>query len=117
MRTIGKWMLAGLIAGVSPASLASTDLEAEYVAAIHSRVLANWIVPATLKPGSRCEVSVAQLPGGTIASAVATEDCEFDEAGKASIEAAVLRAQPLPYRGFEAVFNRRMILVFQAPAR
>jgi len=80
-------------------------------------VLANWIPPTTLKPGARCEVSVAQLPGGTIAGAAATAACEFDEAGKASIEAAVLRAQPLPYRGFEAVFNRRMNLVFQAPAR
>lgn len=117
MRTIGKWMLAGLIAGISPASQASTDLEAEYVAAIHSRVLANWIVPATLKPGSHCEVKVVQLPGGTIASAVATENCKFDEAGKASIEAAVLRAQPLPYRGFESVFQRWIMLNFQAPPR
>lgn len=117
MRTIGKWMLAGLIAGFTPPSLAYTDLEAEYVAAIHSRVLANWTLPATLKPGSRCEVKVVQLPGGTIASATATADCEFDEAGKASIETAVLRAQPLPYRGFESVFQRWMMLNFQAPLR
>lgn len=117
MTTIGKWMLAGLIAGFSPASLASTDLEAEYVAAIHSRVLAGWTPPATLKPGSHCAVEFGQLPGGAIVSAVVTPDCEFDAAGKASIEAAVLRAQPLPYRGFEAVFSRRMTLIFQAPTR
>lgn len=117
MRTIGKWMLAGLIAGFSPASMASSDLQAEYAMAIHSRVLANWTTPATLKPGSHCEVKVVQLPGGMIASATTTADCEFDGAGKASIEAAVLRAQPLPYRGFESVFQRWMMLKFQAPPR
>ncbi len=117
MRTIALGLLAGLIASFSPASMASTDLEAEYVAAIHSRVLANWTLPATLKPGSHCEVKVVQLPGGMIASAAATGDCGFDEAGQASIEAAVLRAQPLPYRGFESVFQRWIVLKFQAPSR
>jgi hypothetical protein len=32
----------------------------------------------------------------------------YDEAGKRSIEAAVLNAQPLPYRGFESVFARTL---------
>jgi colicin import membrane protein len=30
------------------------------------------------------------------------------------VEAAVLKAQPLPYQGFESVFNRTLILKFRA---
>lgn len=114
---MGTWVVAGVIAGFSPAAVASSDLQADYAVAIHSRVLANWTPPATLEPGSHCKVKVVQLPGGTVASATATADCEFDEAGKASIEAAVLRAQPLPYTGFESVFQRWMTLNFQIPSR
>jgi colicin import membrane protein len=30
------------------------------------------------------------------------------------VEAAVLKAQPLPYAGFETVFNRTLLLNFEA---
>ncbi|TWR29546.1 protein TolA, partial [Xanthomonas vasicola] len=40
--------------------------------------------------------------------------CPYDEAGQRSIEAAVLSAQPLPYRGFESVFQRNLTFVFTA---
>ena len=43
--------------------------------------------------------------------------CPYDEAGRRSVEAAVLKAQPLPYQGFESVFNRTLILNFRAEDR
>ena len=36
----------------------------------------------------------------------------MNRAGR-SIEEAVLKAQPLPYQGFEAVFQRNLILNFR----
>jgi len=47
-------------------------------------------------------------------SAKVSPDCPFDEAGRRSIEAAVLNAQPLPYRGFETVFQRTINFNFTA---
>ena len=43
--------------------------------------------------------------------------CPYDELGRRSVEAAVLKAQPLPYAGFEAVFQRTLRLNFVAQER
>ena len=43
--------------------------------------------------------------------------CPYDELGRRSVEAAVLKAQPLPYAGFEAVFSRNLNLNFEAQDR
>jgi len=43
--------------------------------------------------------------------------CPMDAAGQRSIEAAVLKAQPLPYRGFEPVFRRKLTFIFEAQDR
>lgn len=67
--------------------------------------------------GTRCKVLVTQLPGGEVISAEVQPGCPMDAAGQRSIEAAVLKAQPLPYRGFEPVFNRRLIFNFEAQDR
>jgi colicin import membrane protein len=67
--------------------------------------------------GTRCKVEVTQLPGGEVISADVQPGCAMDPAGQRSLEAAVLRAQPLPYRGFEPVFNRRLIFTFEAQDR
>jgi len=39
--------------------------------------------------------------------------CPYDALGKRSLEAAVLKASPLPYAGFEDVFSRDVILTFR----
>ncbi|MEO6364766.1 MAG: protein TolA, partial [Luteimonas sp.] len=41
----------------------------------------------------------------------------YDAIGRRSVEAAVLKAQPLPYAGFEEVFNRTLILSFDPQDR
>ncbi|MDA4516076.1 cell envelope integrity protein TolA, partial [Escherichia coli] len=84
----------------------SDDLSAKYAAAIQAKVLAQWVRPDSVPLGQRCQITINQLPGGTVRSATVSAGCPFDEAGKRSIEAAVLNAQPLPYRGFEQVFAR-----------
>jgi colicin import membrane protein len=43
--------------------------------------------------------------------------CPYDELGRRSVEAAVLKAQPLPYAGFETVFSRTLTLNFEAQDR
>lgn len=91
----------------------SDDLSAKYAAAIQAKVQAAWIRPENIASGQRCQVVITQLRGGRVLSAKVSGNCPYDEAGKRSIEAAVLNAQPLPYAGFESVFNRELILNFR----
>jgi len=92
----------------------SDDLRAKYAAAIQQKVLAAWTRPDNVPFGQRCKIVIVQLPGGNVNSAKVSPDCPFDEAGRRSIEAAVLNAQPLPYRGFEEVFSRQLNFTFTA---
>ena len=91
----------------------SDDLTAKYAAAIQAKVQDAWIRPENIASGQRCQIVITQLRGGRVLSAKVGANCPYDEAGKRSIEAAVLNAQPLPYAGFEQVFNRELILNFR----
>lgn len=93
---------------------ADANLKGEYAAAIQKAVLSQWIRPDSVPLGQRCTIAIRQLPGGEVVEAKVAANCPYDEAGKRSIEAAVLRAQPLPYRGFESVFQRNLTFNFTA---
>lgn len=95
----------------------NTDLSAKYAAAIQQAVLSQWVRPDSVPLGQKCKISIKQIPGGTVMEAKVSPDCPYDEAGRRSIEAAVLRAQPLPYRGFEPVFVRELTFNFTAQDR
>ena len=95
----------------------SNDLTAKYAAAIQQAVLNQWVRPDTIPRGQRCKLVIHQLPGGEVASVDFGAGCPYDDAGRRSVEAAVLRAQPLPYRGFESVFNRTLNFTFEAQDR
>jgi colicin import membrane protein len=91
------------------------SLLGRYVVAIQQAVERSWIRPETIRPGQPCEVRIVQIPGGEVISATVQPSCRYDELGKRSVEAAVLRAQPLPYTGYESVFRREIIFTFRAP--
>ncbi|HYM85657.1 MAG TPA: cell envelope integrity protein TolA [Pseudoxanthomonas sp.] len=93
------------------------DLTAKYVAAIQSAVTGQWNRPESVPVGTRCRVVIRQLPGGQVMSAEVQPGCAMDQAGQDSLERAVLKAQPLPYRGFESVFNRTLNFNFTAQER
>ena len=97
----------------------SEDLTAKYVAAVQQAVLNQWIRPDSIPVGQRCRLTIRQLPGGEVpeGGVTFTSGCPYDEAGRRSVEAAILRAQPLPYRGFESVFQRTLNFNFEAKDR
>ncbi|QSX73516.1 cell envelope integrity protein TolA [Lysobacter arenosi] len=96
---------------------ADTGLQARYAAALQEAILSKWTRPETIPVGSRCTLLIRQLPGGQVMSAEVSEPCAYDEQGRRSIEAAVRKAQPLPYAGFEKVFARDLTLKFTAQDR
>lgn len=94
-----------------------TGLEQRYVAAIQSAILRNWTRPDTVPIGQKCRIVIRQIPGGEVVSADVDPSCPYDAQGRRSVEAAVLKAQPLPYVGFESVFRREIRFNFEAQDR
>lgn len=93
------------------------DLRARYAAALQAAILRNWTRPETVTVGQRCRIVIRQIPGGEVVDAQVDPSCPYDELGRRSVEAAVLKAQPLPYAGFERVFARTLTLNFEAQDR
>ncbi|MBS7456773.1 cell envelope integrity protein TolA [Coralloluteibacterium stylophorae] len=94
-----------------------SSLQAQYSLAIQEAILRHWRRPETVPLGTPCELRIIQIPGGEVINADVVGNCPFDAVGKRSIEAAVLNASPLPYAGFESVFNRQLNLKFTAQDR
>jgi len=89
-----------------------TGLLGQYLAAVQNAVTQNWLRPDNM-PNVPCVVHIVQSPGGNVMSAKVDPSCPYDEAGKRSVENAVLRANPLPYQGFETVFQRNLNFTFR----
>ncbi|MBK6434751.1 MAG: cell envelope integrity protein TolA [Rhodanobacteraceae bacterium] len=85
----------------------------QYKLAITNTIDRNWLRPESLREGFRCNVTVTQIPGGEVIL-VDTSSCIGDPNIVRSIEAAVQR-EPLPYRGFENVFARKVTVPFCYP--
>ena len=92
-------------------------LEGQYATALQQAIRSKWTRPETVPLGTKCTIVIKQLRGGEVTSVNVSSPCAYDEQGRRSIEAAVLKAQPLPYAGFESVFNRTLILNFEARDR
>jgi colicin import membrane protein len=84
----------------------------QYVRLIENRIQQNWIRPASAGPGLKCEVNVTQIPSGEVID-VRVRACNGDDAVIRSIEAAVLRASPLPQPPIPSLFSRNLIVNFQ----
>jgi colicin import membrane protein len=89
-----------------------TDLSSAYAAAIQNAVTPNWLRPDNIA-AAPCDVDIVQSPGGDVISATAAANCPYDDAGKRSVENAVLRTKTLPYKGFESVFRRTLTFTFR----
>jgi colicin import membrane protein len=85
---------------------------AEYVALIRQKVERNWVRPPGAAAGLECELYVTQIPGGQV-TGVRIGNCPADDAVRRSIEAAVLRASPLPMPANQALFERNLRFVFK----
>ncbi|HET6633193.1 MAG TPA: TonB C-terminal domain-containing protein [Rhodanobacteraceae bacterium] len=92
---------------------ADSALAAQYAAALTNTITRNWLRPDNIPKGVTCPLRIVQIPGGQVISVTVLPSCPFDEPGRRSVENAVRRAQPLPYNGYESVFQRSIILNFK----
>ena len=87
-------------------------LKARYIAALQQTADSNWNhvgVPEL----TRCKVRFTQIPGGEVIN-VEFMNCPYDAEGRETVERA-LRKSPMPYSGFETVFERQIQLSFCFP--
>lgn len=89
------------------------SLAGQYAALLREVIRQRWRRPAGTPVGIRCVVQVRQIPGGEVMSAAIGRPCNADEIVQRSILDAVERASPLPYEGFETVYNPRLELTFE----
>ena len=82
------------------------SLAGRYQLAIQQAVTQNWLRPDSAPSGIHCSLRIVQIPGGEVIQVSVTSPCNADDLTRRSIEAAVLKANPLPYRGYEGVFQR-----------
>lgn len=90
------------------------SLLAQYRFAIQQTVQRNWNRPDNVRGGVTCLVEVTQIPGGEVIGHRFVA-CPFDQVARDSVERAIYR-EPLPYTGYEKVFNRRVEIPFCYPA-
>lgn len=89
------------------------SLAARYQAAIQAVVTQNWNRPESAQPGLLCKLHIVQIPGGEVLSVRVGTPCNADQITRNSIEQAVMKAEPLPYQGYEKVFQRSIDLNFR----
>jgi colicin import membrane protein len=93
---------------------AGTDTSA-YQAALTNAIVQNWLRPFDIPAGTKCPVEIRQIRGGQVTDVRVLPSCPLNEVGKHSVEAAVRRASPLPYKGFEKDFVPDLRLDFTIP--
>jgi hypothetical protein len=111
---LGLALYGAALSAQEPVATDRDHLARRYATALMNKIEPEWIRPESVTPEQRCAVQVLQLPGGRVVDARIRPDCEYDAAGQRSVEAAVYRASPLPYAGFESVFSKQLTLNFQA---
>jgi len=87
-------------------------LLARYKAAMQLTADSNWN-HLGLPPRTQCKVRFTQITGGEVIN-VEFIACPYDAEGRESVDRA-LRKTPMPYSGFEPVFNRLVTLNFCYP--
>jgi len=87
-------------------------LRADWVDRIRACVQASWRRPPGARAGDVAHVYITQTPAGMIVN-VRVASCSGSAAFCKSVEAAVLRAEPLPRPSDPAVFERELHFIFE----
>jgi colicin import membrane protein len=94
-------------------AMRSSGVANQWKAQIRARIERAWNRPPSARAGASCEVDVTQVPGGEVVSVRVNQCTGGDEAMRASVEAAVYRASPLPPPPDPALFERNLQLTFR----
>ncbi len=91
---------------------ANDSLRSKYISMVNATARSNWNT-VQIPQQTRCQVEFTQIRGGEVID-VSFLLCSLDGPGKESVERALYKT-PMPYAGFEAVFQRKVVLTFCYP--
>ena len=91
---------------------ADDALSNKYKSAINATARSNWNT-VQIPEQTRCQVEFTQIRGGEVID-VRFLACPLDDKGRESVERALYKS-PMPFAGFEQVFQRKVILMFCYP--
>ena len=98
----------------TPQSEPKQPLLYRYIAALKQTIRKNWNTNEIPQP-FRCEVIFTQIPGGDVTS-VSFSDCPDNKLARQSIEEALFK-EPMPYLGFEFVFQSKIAVTLCHPEK
>ncbi len=87
-------------------------LKAQYSLVLDAAVRRQWAMPVGTPQTLKCLVKVKQIPGGGVIDVSIGSPCNASPIVRNSIINAVKKADPLPYTGFERVFDREIDITF-----
>lgn len=88
------------------------ELGARYLAAVRAAIVREWNAQGGGEIPSGCVVVFDQVDGGRPLRAWVMHCGSLSASERARLETAVMQAQPLPYAGFEPVFQTHLKLTF-----
>ncbi len=94
------------------ASAPQDDLGARYLAAVRAAVLEQWSAQGGNAIPAGCVVVIDQAAGGKALRAWVMRCTDLPLGERIRLETAVMQVQPLPYTGFEPVFQAHIELTF-----
>ena len=90
----------------------SHDGQQKWLDAVARAIESEWIRPDDVPKGQRCPIRIRIIQGGEVISAVVQPGCPYSGAARRSVEDAVMKASPLPFKGFEDVYSREFTVNF-----
>jgi colicin import membrane protein len=84
------------------------DMKAIYINSVRAAIERRWTELTGQALPVACSIVLEQSTGGAV-TGMEFDECSLDRASRTQLEVAIQKAQPLPYAGFESVFEPHMV--------
>jgi colicin import membrane protein len=91
------------------------DLLAQWRNAVRLAIEGQWSLPTGTPAKLQCGVRITAIKGGTVVFRTVTQPCQLPAELQQTLLDAVDAADPLPYLGFESVFQTEIPIIFVTP--
>jgi colicin import membrane protein len=91
------------------------DLLAQWRNAVRQAIEQQWNLPTGTPAKLECGVRITAVKGGTVVFRTVTQPCQLPAELQQTLLDAVDAADPLPYLGFESVFQTQIPIIFVTP--
>lgn len=98
--------------GKGAASGSTSGDQKRWLDAVAKAIEREWLRPDGIPKDQACPIRIRIIPGGEVISAAVQSSCPYSAAAKQSVHDAVMKASPLPFKGFENDYARDFTVNF-----